>query len=187
MRIGLDFDGTIADITWAKIRYARDAFGVELLPEQTARATGIPVLGAERYEQLVDAVHGSDLSLQMPPMPGALEAIERLASTHELYIVTARTDPEAELARAWIEECGMYVDGFVHTVRGSKAAACLDLNVAVHLDDNPGVLADLGETLPALIDAPYNRAQPRDSRVQVVEHWHAFEALVESLAVAPGR
>ncbi len=189
LRIGLDFDGTIADITWAKLRYAREAFGVELPAEATWGATGRELLGEERYGELVEAVHGTSLSVEMPPMPGAVETMARLRQHHELYIVTARLDNEAELAHEWLERNGVEVDGFVHTARASKAGPCTELGIAVHLDDSPLVLADVGETLPALIEAPYNRTQPRDPRVRMVEHWRAFEALVGTLAVeaAPER
>lgn len=184
MRIGLDFDGTIADITWAKIRYARDAFAVELTPEQTSRPSGEPVLGRERYDDLVRAVHGSKLALEMPPMPGALDVIGRLAANHELVVVTARLDHEAALAREWLEMHDVPVDDLVHTSRGSKADACRALDIRIHLDDLPAVFADIdhGRTVPALIDTPYNRAQPRLDHVRVVEHWLAFESLVGTLA-----
>jgi 5'(3')-deoxyribonucleotidase len=183
LRIGLDFDGTIADITWAKLRYARETFGVEMAPEATWGTAGREVLGEERYAQLVEAVHGTSFSVEMPPMPGAVETMRRLREHHELYIVTARLDHEAELAHEWLERHGVQVDGFFHTCRTSKASHCLDLGLSVHLDDSPVVLEDLGDTLPALIDAPYNRAQPRHERVRMVEHWRAFEVLVESMAV----
>jgi uncharacterized HAD superfamily protein len=184
MRIGLDFDGTIADITWAKVRYAREAFGVDLAPEQTARPSAEPVLGRERYDDLVRVVHGSDLSLEMPPMPGALEVIDRLTVDHELIVVTARLDDEALLARQWLQAHEVPVSDLVHTARGSKADACRALDIRVHLDDLPRVFADIdhARTLPALIDTPYNRTQSRLAHVRVVEHWLAFEALVGEIA-----
>lgn len=187
LRIGLDFDGTIADITWAKQQYAREAFGVELPAEATWGAAGREVLGEERYAELVEAVHGTSLSVEMPPMPGAVETMRRLGEQHELYVVTARLDHEAELALEWLERHGLRVDGFFHTCRGSKAVHCIDLGLSVHLDDSPVVLEDLGDTLPALIDAPYNRTLPRHERIRTVEHWRAFEALVESLTVEVAR
>lgn len=185
LRIGLDFDGTIADITWAKLRYAREAFGVDLPAEATWGAQGRDLLGDARYMELVVEAHGGELSLAMPPMPGAVEAIQRLGQEHELYIVTARLDDEAELAKAWLADHQLEVDGFVHTARASKAGPSVELGLDVLLDDSPLVLGELGDdTLPALIDTPYNRHVPRAPRIRVVQHWPEFEALVAELALA---
>jgi uncharacterized HAD superfamily protein len=189
MRIGLDFDGTIADSASAKIRYAGERWGVDLTPAQTMRPGAVPLLGRERYDAMVADVFGSELSLEMEPMPGALEALSRLGAEHELYVVTARLDHEVGLAARWLSRHGIEVRAIRHTSRGPKDDACRTLGVAVHLDDSPGELVRLAEgglcaegLCAALLETAYNAGDERHEALRLVPDWPAFEALCAELA-----
>lgn len=188
MRIGLDFDGTIADTTGAKIRYAREVFGLELNALETWRAVGEPRLGAERFREMVVAAHHEHTEFT-EPMPGVLEVIERLAVDHQLFIVTARTDAEVEWARRWVTARALPVQAVEHTNRASKLEASRRLGLDVLLDDSPPVLLDIAEAGigAALIETEYNRALPRHLAIELVQHWPHFEELCRRLHVANWR
>jgi uncharacterized HAD superfamily protein len=188
MRIGIDFDGTIADITTAAILYGREHWGVELRPEQTWGASGIEVVGGrERYDQMFRDLHTTPLGLEVPPMPGALDVLSRLAEEHEIHVVTARNEDEGEWARRWLERHGLTVAGVCCTSRAPKLDACRELRLSVLFDDFVDNFKHLGpSTAAALLDAPYNRDLQREPHIRLVEHWHAFEALCGELVAGQG-
>ncbi|MEZ4502270.1 MAG: hypothetical protein R3C39_06570 [Dehalococcoidia bacterium] len=180
MRLGIDFDGTVADTTEAKVRYALERFGERVTGLETTGPHGAERLGHERYLEMVEAVHRTEWTLSIAPMPGAIEALHALAEHHELFIVTARTHEEIGWAREWLRPHGVPFRGVVHTNREPKDAACDTLGIDVMLDDSLYVLRQLegvGAHL-ALMDAEYNRAGDYPVRTRRVIDWSAFIDLV---------
>ena len=186
MRIGIDFDGTIADTTATKIRYALEVFGESITPVETFGLAGRGRLGDQRYVEMVQAAH-QGWTHQAPPMPGALEAMRRLAVAHDLYVVTARNEDEVGPARQWLREFAVPAVEIVHTAGASKVDACRDLDVALMLDDLPTVLGELvGAGIEgALLETPYNRDLERHERLYLVPSWDHFVALAERLSATP--
>ncbi|MPZ98315.1 MAG: hypothetical protein GEU80_03085 [Dehalococcoidia bacterium] len=190
MRIALDFDGTIADAVGAKVRYARERYAVTLPPEDSMRPGAVPLMGLEAYEQMIRDVFGSPLTLEMEPMPGAVQALHRLQRDHELYVVTARLDEEVDYAGTWLHDRGIEVQDIHHTRRGPKVAPCEALEAAVLLEDSATELTYFGThaACMALLETPYNRELERLDHWRLVPDWPAFEVLCEELArteVAP--
>jgi len=182
MRIGLDFDGTIMDVALAKQRYMRETWGVEVSIADTARAGVLPILGEERYLQMVTAVHRTEAMLDTPPIPGALEVTPRLRDAHDVVVITARLDEEVELAREWLRMRGLGDVPVVHTAWETKRAAWEPHRTEVHLDDTPLVLTHHpDEMVPALLHTPYNATLERCAKTEAVEDWLAFEQLVTRL------
>jgi hypothetical protein len=183
VRIGLDFDGTLADIGATKQRFVRERWGILLEVADVGRSGALPVLGEERYVEMVEAVHGTDLVLDTAPVPGAIEVTRRLLDRYEVTLITARLDEEIELAREWLRLHGLGAMAMVHTSRGTKRDAWEAHRIDVHLDDTPSVLAEHPDAMvPALIAAPYNAALTRCLATRAVPDWLAFEALVAELA-----
>ncbi len=189
MRIGLDFDGTIADASGGKMRYAAERWGVTLTRAQTMRPGAIPLLGRERYEQMIGDLFGSALTEEMEPMPGALDALRRLGAEHDLYVVTARLDHEVAFATQWLETHGVGIRELRNSARGRKAAPCAALQLAVMLEDSPAELAALPVAAPAavLLATPYNAEDARADHWHEVPDWAAFETLCRRLASDGGR
>lgn len=183
MRLGIDFDGTVADTTEAKVRYALQHFGERVTGLETTGPHGAKRLGQERYVEMVEAVHQTEWTLSIVPMPGAIEALHALAERHDLFIVTARNDDEIGWAREWLRPHGVRFRDVVHTNRAPKDAACESLGIDVMLDDSPYVLRQLEslDTHLALMDAEYNRASEYPARTRRVIDWSAFTDLVATL------
>ena len=183
MRVGLDFDGTLMDIALSKQRYIKATWDIDLSIADTARAGALPVLGEERYLQMVVAVHRTEAMLDTPPIPGALDVTGRLLASHHVVIVTARLDEEVELAREWLRRHDLGAVEVVHTAWETKRGAWERLGTEVHLDDAPLVLMDHPEGMvPALLHTPYNATQERCPLTRRMEDWLAFERLVGTLA-----
>jgi len=183
VRIGLDFDGTLMDVALAKQQHIKQTWDIDLTIAETGRAGALPVLGEERYLEMVVATHRGELMLETPPIPGALEVTERLMVSHEVVVITARLDEEIELAREWLRRHGLGGVEVVHTAWQTKRAAWDRFGTEIHLDDTPMVLTHHpDEMVPALLETPYNAAIERCAVTRSVEDWLAFERLVGVLA-----
>jgi 5'(3')-deoxyribonucleotidase len=181
MRIGIDFDGTFADVVTAKIAFARELFGIELPPDRTWPRDAVPLIGEERYRRLEGELYSTGRTLDIPPIEGAIEVAQRLAESHELFVLTARTDAERGPAEAWVRQHELPISRFVHTNRGPKPPVCLELQIDVLLDDWEHSFVDMrAETRAVLLDQPHNR-HVDEPHITRVESWHAFEGLIAAL------
>jgi len=183
MRIGIDFDGTLADTGWAKQQYISETWGIHLEPWETMRTPAFEVLGEERYHEMVLAAHTTELVLRMPEIPGAIAAVARLAEQHDLFVITARRDEEIELARQWLADHRVPITQVIHTRWESKRASWETHGIDVHIDDLPSVLLDHPEAMtPVLLHSRYNEPLDHCERTVVVPDWPGFEELVRGLA-----
>ena len=191
MRLGIDFDNTLADFVTLLQRITRERTGFELrgLREQQPGVEDLePIIhaaiGKDRFESFLTEIHETDLTVEMPPQPGAIEVARRLAAQHDLVIVTARGDHESAAVHRWLERHGIPIAGYVATNREPKAPHAIEHGLAVHLDDTASVLEAFDEahpTVPALIAHPMNARATRAAHWRSVEDWLAFERLVETL------
>ena len=184
MRIALDFDGVIHDITAVKRRHAREFHGLDLGPADVWRPSVLDHLNEEQHQELVRIAHTTALQGPEHALLGALEGITELAREHDLYVVTARNDDEVVFARDWLRAQGVPLRQIRHTRRQSKLDYCLALGVSVLLDDLPYVLRDIAGTSvqPVLLETAYNRTQELPGGVETVADWPAFIELCASLA-----
>lgn len=116
-------------------------------------------LGLDVGGVLVDRVaEGSDTSffgdrpMDTPPVPGALEAVDRLVEvfSHRVHIVSKAGPKISALTRRWLGEQGLtsaraIAPGNVHFVRKrpAKAPICEQLGITHFVDDRADVLDHL--------------------------------------------
>jgi phosphoglycolate phosphatase-like HAD superfamily hydrolase len=99
MKIGIDFDGTIADTNALKAKWLREQKGIIIAPWLLDRTNCIEELekimltsqAKDTYEELSKVVYNRENTLLLTPIAGALEAIARLSSNNELFMITARS------------------------------------------------------------------------------------------------
>ena len=144
-RIGLDFDGLIADTYQAKQEYSSQHYGVPLTPQQTNREAALKVLGAERYRKMIQEIYGTRLTLTLKPMPGAVATIQAMEEFADCYIVTARHADETTWMREWLNMHPLPIHGIVYTSEQAKGDAVTNLGLDLFLDDSPRNLLDLRE------------------------------------------
>ena len=184
MHLGLDFDGTIADVAWLKQQYILDHWGMKVDIAETGRRVALPMLGDNRYAEMLLAVHQTELMLEMPPVDQAIEVIERLLLEYDITVVTARLDEELGFAQNWLELYGIGDISIVHTKQQSKVPTWIDLNIKFHLDDTPEVLENAPETMiPVLLNRPYNTGIALAPHIQNVDNWVAFEEMIRNSSV----
>jgi len=191
MRLGIDFDNTLADFVATLQQLTRERTGFELRglrdrhPEtEDVEAIIHAAVGKERFEALIHEVQSTDLTVEMAPLPGAVEVARRLALTHELVVVTARPEADTRSVRAWLRRHDIPVVDLVATDFRPKAPHALAHGLAIHLDDTASMLEAFDEahpTVPALIAHPMNARSVRAAHWRSVEDWLAFERLVGTL------
>lgn len=179
LRIGLDFDGTLADTVGAAEAYLREVEGIVLAPHELTWPPGIKQLGSERFGQMLA---DDQFIEQLEFVPGALGVARSLMADADLFLVTARHEWQTEPVRLWLERSGLHFDGVVSTSYESKAGACRELRLDVHFDDMLSHTADVMEqtdTILALLSAPWNDLSPAigdhsQNRPHVHANWHDF-------------
>lgn len=189
MKIGLDFDDTLADFSEMLVRLTRERFGIDLLELYRQGKPGKPAVGAERWDAMLKEMHETDLTLEMAPKDGAVEVARRLAARHDLVILTARNDRETPSARRWLERFQIPTAHIIWTNRGPKAAPAREHGLAVLFDDTAANFDDFGghPTVPVLFVGATTlpRAQqPAEHVRHHLSHWHEFEAMVAQLEEA---
>lgn len=183
MRLGIDFDGTITNAAAMQRAYARKRWGVALGELEVMRAGAVPILGAERYRAMGDALWGP-LTAFTAEQTDAVQTLGRLTAEHEVTIVTARTDSEAAFARRWLNARGLPMP-VVNTSAKPKVRISGLLGLDLLFDDDithHAVELHANATTPVLFLQPHNRDRERPEGLRTAEGWAEFEALVGELA-----
>lgn len=141
MRIGIDFDGTICDHHEHKLALAA-RHGLTLEPWQTNSNIMSAHVPQDIYRRLSLTLYG-EMTLDAPPVPGALEAIASLPG--ELYVISARRPDSAPFALQWMEAHGVFDKiprerVFFCAKDGDKHAHCLTQKIDLFIDDKVSVL-----------------------------------------------
>jgi len=177
MKIGLDFDGVIADPSYIKQKYIKQKYGVELaLGECKRELAAKKGINNNKYNEMLYEIYESELSLKAIPVPGAIENIERLAKqNHIIQIITSRSDKSAKFARNWLMNHKIYsfYNSLINTNSNSKKAFCKDLHI--FFDDDYNKLEELVGAVPNLflLDMPYNKNIKTNSHIKRAD-WLGF-------------
>lgn len=187
MRIGLDFDGVLADCGQLKSDGARELFGVHIPPARFKKELVIPygLLTAEQYRTVQEFVYHDRRAIPlMREVPGALASVRRLAAAgHDLIVVTSRKDDALDIACEWADSAAFSaLAGFVGVGFGNSKAPALR-GFDFYVDDDLDKLEDLDGVVPErrLFSWEYNRHIDAGC-VPRVEDWGALCREVELLA-----
>ena len=183
MRIGIDFDGVLADTMPAMVSYAAQHLGITLSEAECMRPEGPIRLGEAGYVALVRNTHETAYALTFAATDGAFEALQRLSETHEVFVVTNRAGAALARAEEWLTARSMrsMLSDLVSASAGTgKVEAARRLGLDVLLDDWPENLVGLdAATRPVLWSASYNLDAPLPSRVRRVHGWSAFAEAID--------
>jgi len=135
MKIGIDFDGTIAFTNLLRVEWIKANTGIDVQPLDTLNNKAL--LGEKRFLEMMNEVHNRENTLKTPEVPHAIASIKKLSKTAELHLVTARKfDDNFNYALDWLKEKGVYdlFSGFHSS--SSKETICNELGIQVLIDDN---------------------------------------------------
>jgi 5'(3')-deoxyribonucleotidase len=180
LRLGIDLDGVVADFNGGWIaRYNRD-FGARLHPDQVVGWDALHAL--TEFHSMIEfwdwaRADGRSVFRDLPPLPGAIEALHELAREHRIAIITARFDWAIADTLAWLAEHRVLARE-VHFLAAKQQVAC-----DIYLDDAPYQLEALRRARPQATIcrrvAAYNRPVAGGTDVQ---SWPEFRDVVASVA-----
>ena len=186
MEIGLDYDGVITDPSKAKSKQAKKMYNVDISPDMYKRELVVPKFLTEEQYRLVqkEVYEKKDISLSMPPVPGALDYLPRLLKElHMVTVITSRYNNSADIAQEWLVKNGLYVPVIGVPYPLSKAEACKELDLNIYVDDDLDKLEHLVDIVERryLFSQPYNRHNNPGDIAKRVDSWQQLYFEIQSL------
>jgi 5'(3')-deoxyribonucleotidase len=177
VRLGIDLDGVVADFTGGWIARYNPEYGTTI--DRDAVKSWAAMLDLTHFDTMDDfwtwCSIGEDGSLfrHLDTYPGALESLARLASDHEIVILTTKPDWAVADTYGWLSDTRILTHE-VHIIEEKWRVPC-----DVYLDDAPNQLESLarerGDATVCRFIRPWNSPVPG---VRDIQDWNEFEALV---------
>ena len=190
MRIGIDLDGILADFTGNFLNFHNHTYGTSLTDQDMTSYRFRDVIGCTRDEEIEKfyVFYQTPFFLNMQPILGSQEGINKLKSEYKLIIVTARQDDIAAITKEWINK--FFPSSFSeiyfmnHASRSgdrfNKADRCSDLGIRLIVEDSDKVAKECADKgiLTILFDYPYNRKTNLPVLVKRVYSWPEITSLL---------
>ena len=162
MKIGLDFDGVVADCGRLKSETALKLFGVKIPPEDFNKEAILSagLLSADQYTAMQKLIYETrEFGLRAMPVAEVFIYVQRLLKEHHVHIVTSRGDAGTAIAREWLasQRKGVDID-FTGVGPGNSKAEALQ-GFDVYVDDDLDKIAQVVDSVPHrfLFSWEYNR------------------------------
>jgi 5'(3')-deoxyribonucleotidase len=177
MRLGIDLDGVVADFNTGWMERYNAEFGTALIPSMV-----------DHWNAMMDIAHfddenafwewarngdGPGLFRHLPTFPDAIPALNRLAASHEIVILTTKPSWATSETFQWIGDMQIPTRE-VHITRKKWLVSC-----DIYLDDGPHNLEKLVVERPDRTTCrfvrPWNDPIPG---VVDIDSWDTFETLI---------
>ncbi len=141
MKIGLDYDGVIADAAEMKRLWIEENLGRSLSKWKTHRDECIGIIGESDYKIMATILYGKDWTLKTPEVKDAADCLRKLKQQGNLlYIVTGRPTRETDFAQKWLAqknilELFLGIHNIHQGIGDTKAQVCRELELDVLVDD----------------------------------------------------
>jgi uncharacterized HAD superfamily protein len=181
MRIGIDFDDVILDLTPELLRYTNARYGTDFTFEGHFSFHLDEVWGVSRTEAIrrVNEFVFSPLHQTVPAISGAPEVLRLLRQKHELFLVTGRTHEQEHATHAWINEhipdlftsmtfTNLFSES-PHATQITKADVCDALELDYFIEDavlHTEIIAKTN-THVYLFDRPWNRTVSHENMTRI--------------------
>jgi hypothetical protein len=177
MRIGLDFDGTIADTNAVKSAWIKVELGMHVPPYLCDRTSAVPIIGEENYRRMREQVYSEKNTSQFVPVAGLDAALTEMSRHSEFVLVTARGN--LRLVRAWLKS-----RGFLKRIQMSdqttnhqkKLEVCFELGIDLLVDDDSRHLPSSDGSIHGILFKP---GSPRSYRVGDLPICRSWEAVAQ--------
>jgi uncharacterized HAD superfamily protein len=193
MRLGVDLDGVLCDFNTAFIALIQEKLGMDLPKPSSSypntwdyhKAAGIT---SKQNAVLWKHIQSTPFMASLNPLPGAVNAIRILRELDDnVYFITSRRGPMAKYwSEVWLKNHGAYNPTVIQAL-GSKGDIAKGLKLDVFIDDKPGYVQEVIDSVPKvrayLIDAPYNQddGPVHGIRVKNVLEVLTLEGLVQAV------
>jgi hypothetical protein len=205
MRIGVDFDNTIAsyDCVFHRLALEKNLIGSNVPAEKDAIRDFLRHAGREQdWTELQGEVYGTRMA-EVPPFPGVIEFFAGCCRSRlPIFIISHKTarpyaGPSHDLhgpARSWLTAQGFFDPSriglskdavFFEVTRQEKLDRIASTGCTHFIDDQPELLTepDFPPRVERFLFDPHRR-QPPDSRFHAVASWRQLdEILLEGVAI----
>lgn len=136
----------------------------------------------------------------IPVIPGALEALTRMRSSHDLVVVTSRQHVIQDATLEWIDRHyeGVFEEVYfgnhfaLEGVSRRKSEICKSINASVLIDDNPGYAVECAEAGINVLLYDWNLAYPWSKLdkgkmhplITIVRNWEEVEVAITALSLS---
>ncbi|MBR9700702.1 hypothetical protein GOV11_02450 [Candidatus Woesearchaeota archaeon] len=174
MKIGLDFDGVLANAVEMKVQATYDLFGIYIPPAKMKKKfiLGEKLLTNKQYEDMRCHMYGSpEYHSTMRPVDGMAEYINKLWIGNTFRIITSRNAEWGHLAQEWLWNQGVK-DIPLYTVnRAPKTERAEGLDVFI--DDDIKKLKELKDTVKHRFHFiwPHNEHEINKKVAEPVKSW----------------
>jgi len=152
LKIGIDFDGVIANARKLKSKTANLLFGIDIPSSQFTRkmVVGAGLLSAEQYLEIQKKIYlDREIGLSIEPIEGALKYISRLLDEkYSVEVITARHGISLDIGREWAKRHSLMVKFTGIGYGNEKDSATIGMDVFV--DDKIERLIPLVKIVPNL-------------------------------------
>jgi hypothetical protein len=184
MKIGLDFDGVIANSAKLKAKVARELFHIDVPDNEFGRHIVVEerkLLTLEEYRLVQRKVYNEtdDISF-LEPNKDALEYIEKLqADEHVLSVITSREGGALNFAKRWLAHYNLNIP--IEGVGVGRDKTPVAGGLQAFVDDTLSKLAPLAGTVEYLFifSWPYNLHQ---NEAGIAIRVHSWSELYEEIS-----
>jgi 5'-nucleotidase len=177
LTIAVDMDEVLADTLGHMLALYNRKFDADVQADAMHGTELADIVPAERRAWVLGMLHEPGFFAEIPPMPGALKAMERLCREYRVYVASAAMEFPGSFGDKmdWLKR-------HLPWVPVSRYIFCMEkfvLDVDYLIDDTPSHFEGMRGT-GLLFDAPHNRLpageKDRYSRV------HGWESVEEAIA-----
>ncbi len=180
MKIAIDFDDCLIDSCPTVIEHINKIVGTSFRKEDifSLRFEDVWNIDKKIIQDGVLDFYLIEDSLDLLPVNGAIEAVNKLKEKHELIIITGRPDHTDPFVSKWLEKNLpgvfkkiIYTNQF-HGMKKEKAVVCKEEGVEIFIDDFMKNFLNTAkqEIKCFLIDNPWNQGEIAEN-VKRVKEW----------------
>lgn len=139
MKIGLDFDGVIANCGKLKSDAAKKLYGIDI---PSAKFTKKIIVGEhliiEQYSEFQNVIYGTrEIGFLMEPVDGVLYFLPKLiAERHTIIVITSREKEGLNIAQEWSLRHGLQLNFIGVGQSNSKSEMAVANSIDLYVDDD---------------------------------------------------
>lgn len=173
LKIGIDMDGVIANWIDSAIKNIKEKFNLELIEEDFTNVrtiellqSKIPELKDKTKEEIYSIVCPSGFFENLEPYKGAIDSVLELSKNYQIVFVTKPLEYKysAHEKLIWLKKYFKEIEYDVIFVKDGRAKGLI--NVHLMIDDDPYVIEHCIESIPLLIEQPYNKVWREKNQIK---------------------
>ncbi len=175
MKIGLDFDGVIANNNKLKSEAAKLLFDLDIPPDRFKKEILVEenILTLNQYRKLQKFIYDPEerSNLKMDPVEGVLTYLPKIISEgYEILVVTSRSKDSIPFMKTWSKNINLNLNFIALGYGKSKKSATADLDL--YVDDDLDKLLDLTTPNRILFSWKYNSHLTDLGTIKRVDSWN---------------